>query len=155
MSNTYTNLLYHVVFSTKFRLPTIDSTWQSALHKYIGGIIRERDGISLQVGGMPDHVHVLAKLCPKFAVMDVIRDIKANSSKWVNDQHLSKGRFEWQMGYGAFSVSRSNVDEVQHYIRTQPEHHRQMSFKTELLEFLKRHGVEFDLKYVFDEEHFA
>lgn len=104
---------------------------------------------------MPDHVHVLAKLSPKFAIMDVIRDLKASSSKWVNDQKLLNGRFEWQAGYGAFSVSRSNVDDVQHYIRTQPEHHHQMSFKTEFLEFLKRHGVEFDLRYVFDEEHFA
>lgn len=155
MANTYTNLLYHIVYSTKYRSGTMGVEWRPEPYKYMGGLINERDGIGIEIGGMSDHIHILAKLSPKFAIMDVLRDIKALSSKWINDRKLTPSRFEWQTGYGAFSVNQSNVAEVREYIRNQEHHHRQMSFKTEYIEFLKRNHIEFEMKYVFDEEHIA
>ncbi len=150
--SSFTNLLYHIVYSTKHRQPLIALNWQDNLHKYIGGIIRERDGIAIEIGGMPDHVHILAKLSPKRAIMDVLRDIKAGSSKWANESGHVRGRFEWQTGYGAFSVSHSQVSRVVEYIHTQAEHHRATTFQDEFLAMLRRHEIEFDMRYVFDEE---
>ena len=155
MASTFTNLIYHIVFSTKYRLNTIAPSWQPDLYEYLGGIVRERDGICLEIGGMEDHMHILAKLSPKLAIMDVLRDVKAVSSKWINDQGLTPNPFEWQVGYGAFSVSRSYVDDVQRYVRNQAIHHQRMSFKTEFIELLRKHDIEFDLKYVFEEEHIS
>lgn len=155
MASTFTNLLYHIVYSTKFRRHTIAPTWQADLYAYVGGIIKERDGIPLEIGGMPDHMHILAKLSPKLAIMDVLRDIKAVSSKWVNDRRLSPERFEWQSGYGAFSVSQSQVAIVRPYIRNQEHHHRRIPFEGEFITLLQHHGIDFDPKYVFEEEHVA
>ena len=132
-------MLYHIVYSTKHRRETIATEWQADLYAYIGGIIKERDGISLEIGGMPDHIHILAKLSPKLAIMDVLRDIKAVSSKWVNDSQLTRGRFEWQTGYGAFSVSQSQFDVVRTYIHNQEQHHRKTPFKSEFITLLERH----------------
>lgn len=155
MASTFTNLLYHIVYSTKYRRETIDPKWQPDLYDYIGGIIRDRDGIMLEIGGVSDHLHILAKLSPKLAIMDVLRDIKAVSSKWVNDRQLSPVRFEWQTGYGAFSVSQSHVDSVRAYIRNQEAHHQRTPFKSEFMQLLERHQIEFEMKYVFEEEHIA
>lgn len=155
MASTFTNLLYHVVYSTKFRHPTIDPSWQPQLHAYLGGIVKDRDGVPLEIGGVADHVHLFVRLSPKWAIMDVLRDIKAVSSKWINDQRLARGKFEWQVGYGAFSVSQSQAPSVRNYVRTQEEHHRRLSYRDEFLELLRRHEIEFDLKYVFEEEHIA
>jgi len=152
MSNTFTNLIYHIVYSTKYRRTTISAEWQSDLYAYIGGVLLNREGIPLEIGGTADHIHILTKLSPKYAIMDVLRDVKADSSKWINERQTSKQRFEWQAGYGAFSVSSSQVDKVQSYIRNQEEHHRKQSFKEEFLTILRKHQVEFEIKYVFDEE---
>jgi putative transposase len=152
MPNTYTNLLYHIVYGTKFRKPLINDHWQDDLYGYMGGIIRDEKGTLLIAGGMPDHVHLLAKLPPTIAVSDMLRLIKANSSKWAgerDDVHYS----EWQAGYAAFSVSESQVDRVRDYIRSQIAHHRITPFKAEYLELLRRHQIEFDEHYVFEEEH--
>ena len=155
MSNTFTNLIYHVVFSTKYRRATITEGFRSDLYAYVGGLVRNRDGIPLEIGGTEDHIHLLAKLSPKYAIMDVLRVVKALSSKWVNDEQALDRRFEWQAGYGAFSVSFSQVEKLRFYIQNQQEHHRKISFQAEFLSFLRKHHVEFDLKYVFDEEHIA
>ena len=155
MASTFTNLLYHNVYSTKYRRETIATEWQPELYAYIGGIINERDGIPLQIGGMPDHIHILAKLSPKLAIMDVLRDIKAVSSKWVNERQLTRGRFEWQTGYGAFSVSQSQFDVVRTYIQHQEQHHRKTPFQSEFITLLERHQIEYDPTYVFEEEHIA
>ena len=152
MSNTFTNLIYHIIYSTKYRRATISAELKSDLYAYFGGILVKRDGIPLEIGGTADHIHILAKLSPKHAIMDVLRDVKADSSKWINERQTSKQRFEWQAGYGAFSVSSSQVDKVQSYIRNQEEHHRKQSFKEEFLTILRKHQVEFEIKYVFDEE---
>jgi putative transposase len=146
-------LTYHVVFSTKYRHPTITDAIQERLYEYIGGTIRAKKGHLIEIGGVADHVHIMVRLSPALAVADVVRDIKANSSKWMNDQPETSQAFEWQKGYGAFTVSYSQTPSVEKYIQNQPEHHRTRSFQEEYIEFLKRHGIEFRLEYLFEDEH--
>jgi putative transposase len=152
MAGTYTNLLYHLVFSTKERKELIKKEFQEELYKYIGGIVRGEGGVLLEIGGMPDHVHLLAKLKPTRAVSDILRQIKANSSKWLNDEHkrFRIRKFAWQEGYAAFSVSESQVWRVKKYIRGQEEHHKRTDFKTELIALLEKHRVEYDERYLWD-----
>jgi REP element-mobilizing transposase RayT len=150
MSGTYTNLLYHIGFSTQNRASLITKGLQADLHAYLGGIVREHEGIALSIGGMPDHVHILAKLKPKLAVSDVVRDIKAGSSKWINEISRIRGRFGWQDGFSAFSVSFSQVARVRRYIENQEEHHRGTDFKVELLTMLRKNHVEFDETTLWD-----
>jgi len=148
MSDSYTNLLYHIVFSTKDRQPLITDDYQLRLYDYIGGTIRASGGISLGINGTEDHVHVLAKLRPDRALSDVLRDLKANASGWMHDVFPDLKDFAWQRGYGAFTVSASNVAKVQEYIARQKEHHQKQSFRNEFIEFLKANGIEFDEKYI-------
>jgi REP element-mobilizing transposase RayT len=149
MPNTYTNLLYHIVFSTKDRKPLITVDLQEELYKYIGGLIRAEGGVQLEIGGVADHIHILAKFKPAIAVADMLNKIKANSSKWA---HEKKHRFEfgWQLGYAAFTVSESQVEHVCQYIRNQEEHHRRQSYQEEFVALLERHGVEYDPRYLWD-----
>lgn len=155
MSSTYTNLIYHIVYSTKYRRPIIERQDREELYRYIGGIIRANEGIPLEIGGMPDHVHILAKLSPKHAVTDVLRLVKTNSSKWLNEKPGRKGRFGWQTGYAAFSVSQSQLPVVTRYIRNQEKHHQKQTFLDEYLALLTKHQIEFEERFVFGEEHIA
>ena len=148
MSDSYTNLLYHIVFSTKDRQPLITDAYESRLHDYIGGTIRNLGGVSLGINSTEDHVHVLAKLRPDKAVSDVLRDLKANASGWMHDVFPELKDFSWQRGYGAFTVSASNVAKVQDYIARQKEHHQKQSFRDEFIEFLKANGIEYNEKYI-------
>ncbi len=151
MASTYTNLLYHIVFSTKQRRPLIGRELQGELYKYIGGIIRAEGGALLEVGGMPDHIHLVAKFKADASVPAMLRIIKANSSKWVNEHKSRTGpRFAWQTGYAAFSVSESQLDSVRAYVRNQARHHAKHSFKDELVALLRRHAIEFDSRYLLD-----
>ena len=150
--STFTKLLFHIVFSTTYRKPIIESVWQDQLYGYVGGIIREHKGTLLSMGGVSDHVHLLAKLSPTIAISDMLRLIKSNSSKMVNDEIRPRIRFEWQLGYAAFSVSESQFDRVRTYIDNQEEHHRKKTFEDEFIELLKRHNVTYDLRYVFEQE---
>jgi putative transposase len=150
MPSTYTNLLYHIIFSTKNREPLIVDAWKEELYRYIGGIVRSEGGVSIEIGGMPDHVHILAKLKPAISVSDILKLIKANSSKWINDEKVRRRGFAWQGGYAAFSVSESQVEVVRRYIRSQEEHHRKQSYQDELIALLQRHGVEYDPRYLWD-----
>lgn len=150
--STFSNLLFHIVYSTKYRKPTIAPNWEDELYGYIGGIIREQKGVLLQINGMPDHVHLLAKLSPSISVSDVLRKVKASSSKWINERSDVAKRFEWQSGYAAFSVSESQVDTVQNYVANQKAHHEKKTFEDEFLTLLKRHNISFDLKYVFEHD---
>jgi putative transposase len=150
---SFTQLTYHVVFATKYRRPTITAAIQERLYEYIGGTLRAKKGQLIEIGGVKDHVHLLARLSPAIAVADVVRDIKANSSKWMNEQPAAAHTFEWQKGYGAFTVSYSQISAVEQYIQNQEEHHRTRSFQEEYIEFLKRHGIEFRLEYLFEDEH--
>ncbi len=148
MPNTYTNLLYHIVFSTKDRAPLIAENLKEELYKYVGGIIRDEGGVKLESGGVENHIHLLAKFKASVSVSDMLRLIKANSSKWANER--TQGEFAWQEGYAAFSVSESQVVPVQRYIRNQVQHHRKQTYQQEFVALLDRHGVEYDPKYLWD-----
>ena len=144
MSHTYTNLLYHVVFSTKERRPFIDADLKPRLHGYLGGIATDIDCVPLLIGGVADHVHLLLKIPPKLAVSEVLRLLKCNSSGWVHKEYPQRRAFSWQEGYGAFTVSSSKKPDVETYIANQEEHHRRRSFQEEFLTLLEKHEIEFD-----------
>ena len=148
MPSSYTNLIYHIIFSTKDRQPLITEDCQERLYEYIGGTIRGLGGIALAINGTEDHVHVLAKLRPDKAVSDVLRDLKANASGWMHDIFPTLQDFSWQRGYGAFTVSESNVEKIQDYIARQKEHHQKKSSRDEFLEALNLNGVEYEEKYL-------
>ena len=148
MSQSYTNLLYHLIFSTKERRPVITLDYKPRLYDYIGGILRGLGGISLGIDGAADHVHVLAKLRPDRALSDVLRDLKANASGWMHDVFPETKDFSWQRGYGAFTVSQSNVIGVQLYIAGLEEHHKRVSFRDEFIQFLKANGIAYDERYL-------
>ncbi len=147
MPSTHVSLHYHIVFSTKERAPSIDEAFRSRLYAYLGGVVRGLGGTPLEIGGVADHVHLLVGLKPTHTLSDVIRVLKSDSSKWIHVEMRQK-HFAWQEGYGAFSVSRSNVVAVRTYIAQQEEHHRRRSFEEEYLEFLRRHEIEFDERYL-------
>jgi REP element-mobilizing transposase RayT len=150
MGNTYTNLLIHTIFSTKGRRPLIHDAFRERLHEYLGGLARHEFLASLGVGGTANHVHGLLALPATLSVAEAMRKWKGLSSKWVHETLPGESDFGWQEGYAAFSVSRSNVPKVAAYIAGQAEHHRTMTFEDELVALLKRHGVEYDPRYVFD-----
>jgi REP element-mobilizing transposase RayT len=140
----------HLVFSTKNREHTIHPQWQPRLYEYLGGIIREKKGCLLAAGGMSDHVHLLISFAKETSTSHIVRDIKANSSGWIHETFADSRGFAWQAGYGAFSVSFSNLDAVRRYIAMQEEHHRARSFQEELRELLTRHQIVFDERYIGD-----
>ena len=150
MPSSYTNLLYHIVFSTKERRPLITPTLKVELYPYIGGIIRNERGILLEIGGMPDHVHLVTKFRADTSVADMLRLTKTNSSGWANERRDLCDGFAWQKGYAAFSVSESQLPAVRQYVRNQEEHHRTISFKEEFVALLKKHGIDYDERYLWD-----
>ncbi|MDT4897183.1 MAG: REP-associated tyrosine transposase [Acidobacteriota bacterium] len=150
MAHTFTNLLAHIIFSTKDRAPFIDMELKPELHAYLGGMVREIKGKAYSINGTADHVHLLISLPPTLALSDAMKVVKANSSRWVSDKWGERKNFGWQIGYGAFSVSKSNVPGVAKYIENQEEHHRKITFKEEFLEFLRKHGIEYDERYIWE-----
>ena len=150
MPQSFTCLHVHFIFSTKDRVPLITSDLQPRLFEYIGGIFRAEKSRLVAAGGMPDHVHLLASLSKELAVSDAMRIVKANSSGWIHDQFPDKRHFGWQAGYGAFAVSYSNLESVKQYIARQAEHHRVKTFQEEFIEFLKRHDIEYDERYLWE-----
>jgi len=150
MSGTYSQILLHVVFSTKRREPWITSDVAERLYPYVGGIIRTEKGMLYDIGSIEDHVHLYLRWRPDGSVSDLMRTVKARSSKWVHDTFPTLGEFAWQEGYSVFSVSKSQEGAVRAYIAGQREHHRKEDFKSELLRMLRLHEVEFDERYVFD-----
>jgi len=150
MAHTYTNLLVHVVFSTKDRVPLLNAELRTRLFPYMGGIIRELDGTALLINGPNDHVHILALLPAKTSLSEIVGKLKANSSGWVHREFSGKRNFAWQTGYAAFTVSHSQKQSVLDYIANQEEHHRKISFKEEFLAFLKKHEIGYDKKYLWE-----
>lgn len=130
MPSTHTSLHYHLVFATKGRTPSIEPTLHARIHSYLGGVIRGIEGIALDIGGTADHVHLLVGLKPTHTLADVLRILKGDSSKWIHEE-LGLKDFAWQEGYGAFTVSKSDVDDVRRYVQNQEEHHRKRSFQEE------------------------
>ena len=146
MPNTFTQCHVHVVFSTKQRQPTIREEIQPRLWAYMAGICQSHGMIPVEIGGIENHVHLLLHLPPALALAKAVLLIKSNSSRWMHGMHRG---FAWQDGYGAFNVSASNVESVARYVRNQKQHHRRMTFEDEYIILLKKHGVAYQLKYVF------
>jgi REP element-mobilizing transposase RayT len=151
MAHTYTNLLVHALFSTKGRRPLVEPEMKTDLFSYMGGIISQLKGKPVLINGPSDHVHLLFVLPTNLCIADMMEKVKANSSKWVKEKWPHRGHFSWQGGYTAFSVSQSNLERVKDYIAHQEEHHRKLTFQQEVLGLLKKHGVAYDPRFVFDE----
>ena len=152
MANTFTQLYVHIVFSVRSRASLMKDDWRENLHQYITGIVQNKGHKMIAINSMPDHIHIFIGLKPDTALSELVRDIKANSSKWINEEKMKRGKFSWQEGYGAFSYSHSQIGEVISYIQHQRDHHRVKSFREEYVEFLKRFDVPYDPKYICDIE---
>ncbi|MDX5478151.1 MAG: IS200/IS605 family transposase [Cyclobacteriaceae bacterium] len=150
MANTYTQLLVQIVFAVQGRQNLITEKHRQQVEKYICGIIANNKSKALAIYCNPDHCHVLIGLHPAISISEMARDIKANSSKWINENQWMMGKFSWQEGYGAFTYSRSQLNRVVQYIRNQPEHHRKKTFREEYTDFLKKFDIDYDEKYVFE-----
>ena len=152
MANTYTQLYIHIIFAVKGRESLIPKQHKEALHQYITRIITHKKQTVIQINSMPDHLHILVGITPDVAISDLVRDIKASSSKWINKKRWVLGRFEWQAGFAAFSYAHSQLDAVVQYIKVQEAHHSHRTFREEYLEFLERFDVPYNPKYIFDTE---
>ena len=150
MANTYSQIYIQIVFAVKGRQCLISKNNRDELHKYITGIVSNRDQKLLAVFAMPDHVHILVGLKPAISISDLVRDIKAGSSGFINENKWVNEKFNWQEGFGCFSYSRSHLDNVIQYILNQEEHHCKKTFKEEYLDFLEKFEIEYDEKYLFD-----
>lgn len=150
MAGTYSQIYLQVVFAVKGRENLIAKSWKDELHKYIAGIIREKEQKPIIVNGMSDHIHAFVGLKPSMRISDLVRDVKNNSSKFINEKGFVRGKFSWQEGYGVFSYSHSHIERVYNYILNQEEHHRKKTFKDEYLELLKKFEIEFKEEYVFE-----
>ena len=150
MPNTYSQIYIQIVFAVKGRQNLISKQHCEELHKFITGIVQNREQKMLSIFCMPDHTHLLIGLKPSISISDLVRDIKAGSSKFINDSHWVKEKFNWQEGFGAFSYSRSQIDNVIKYILNQEEHHKKITFREEYIAFLKKFEIEYDEKYLFE-----
>jgi REP element-mobilizing transposase RayT len=148
VANTYASLHYHVIFSTKNRVKYISPEIERRVWEYIGGVARKHRMTAIQLGGVEDHVHALVTAPPSLAPSQIAQFLKGNSSRWIHEEFPKLRGFEWQDGYGAFTVSKSNLAEVVRYIQNQREHHRRRTFQEEYMDFLRKHGVEYDERYV-------
>lgn len=149
MANTYTQIYIHAVFAVQNRACLISNVWKDDLFKYTSGIIKNNNHKSLAVNGFRDHVHIFAGMKPQQSVSDLMQDIKAYSSKWINENRFVPGKFNWQAGYGAFSYSHSQIDKVIKYILRQEEHHKKKTFKEEYLKLLEIFNIQHEDKYLF------
>ena len=150
MPNTYTQIYIQIVFSVKGRLNLISKSNREELHKYITGIVQNRGQKTLAVFCMPDHTHLLISIKPNIAISDLVRDIKAGSSNFINSQKWVEGKFSWQEGFGGFSYSKSQIDTVIKYILNQEEHHKKSTFKEEYISLLQKFEIDYDEKYLFE-----
>jgi putative transposase len=149
MANTFTQIYIQYVFTVKGNSNQLQKPWRDDVFKYISGIIEGKNQKSIIVNGVHDHVHIFVGLRPDMAISDLIRDIKNNSTNFINKNQFVKGKFAWQEGYGAFSYSHSSVKNVYNYILHQEKHHKKMNFKDEYLAFLRKFEIEFDQRYLF------
>lgn len=150
MANTYSQIYIQIIFAVQGRQNLLAKEWRQEVFKYMAGIIKNKGQKPIIINGVEDHVHVFLGLKPAMALSDLVRDIKNNSSNFINEHSWIKGKFNWQNGYGAFSYSHSQMDAVYNYIQNQEEHHKQLSFKDEYLDFLKKFEIEHDAKYLFE-----
>jgi putative transposase len=151
MANTYTQMHIQAVFAVKYRKAMIAPEWKTELQGVIGNLINENECKTLIVNGVEDHMHCFFTLSPKIAISDLMKAVKAKSSKWINDNHLTEEKFAWQDGYGAFSYSRSHINNVYKYVERQEEHHKKQTFKEEYLDFLIKFEIDYDETYIFQD----
>jgi putative transposase len=147
MPSTHLSLHYHIVFSTKNREAIIADEWRPRLHSFLGGVVNQLNGIPQKIGGVSDHVHLLVGLKATHRLADVLREIKSVSSRWVHEE-IGQKYFVWQEGYGAFTVSSTQIGAAVHYIEHQDEHHRNKTFQEEYREFLERAGIPYDERFL-------
>lgn len=140
----------HLVFSTKNREPLIDGGIASKIDSYLGGITKDLGALPVSINGMPDHIHLLIKSCKNIADAKFMKELKGGSSAWINESNLVPGHFQWQAGYGWFSVSPRDTDQVVTYIQNQAEHHKTITFQDEFRKFLTTYQIEYDERYVWD-----
>ena len=150
MPQSLTKLLIHIIFATKGRRPWIKDEVRDELHAYIAGILKNYDSPALVIGSVEDHVHILCVLSKNHAIKKVMEGVKSNSSRWIKSKGPRYKEFQWQAGYGAFSVSSSKASAVKQYVAGQAEHHRKESFKEEFLRFLKEYRIDYDERYIWD-----
>jgi len=150
MSGTFSQIYIQVVFAVKGRENLIADKWKADLYKYISGIIKNKEQKPIIINGMPDHIHAFIGLRPAMAIADIVRDIKNNSSNYINDHKFVKGKFGWQEGYGAFSYSHSQIDNVYNYILNQEKHHKKTTFREEYTELLQKFQIAYNDKYLFE-----
>ena len=149
MANTYTQLYVHIVFAVEHRRNLIPKAHKEELHKFITGIITNNKHKMIQINSMPDHMHIFIGLNPSVSLSELVKDIKANSSRFINKKQWSVGQFKWQNGYSAFTYAHSQLDNVSNYIINQENHHTHKSFREEYIELLKRFNIDYDEKYLF------
>jgi REP element-mobilizing transposase RayT len=150
MANTYSQIYIQIVFAVNGRQNLIDKSHREEVHKYITGIVQKREQKMLAIFANPDHIHLFVGMKPNISISDLVRDVKAGSSNFINDTDWINKKFNWQNGFGAFSYSRSHIDRVVKYILNQEEHHKKQTFKAEYLDFLKKFEVEYDERYLFE-----
>lgn len=150
MANTYSQIYIQIVFAVKGRQNLIKDQNREELHKYISGIVKNREQKMLSIFAMPDHIHLLVGIKPIISISDLVRDIKSGSSKFINESKWVQGKFNWQNGFGAFSYSKSQIDNVIKYILKQEDHHKKTSFKEEYVDLLKKFEIEYEDKYLFE-----
>ncbi len=151
MPNTYTQIHIQFVFVVKFRRALIEDSYKQELYQYITGIVQNYGHKMLAINGVSDHIHIFIGMRPTQSMSDLMQDVKGSSSKWINEKKFLKVKFEWQEGYGAFSYSKSHVQNVINYIHNQEKHHAKQTFRDEYLEFLKKFDIEYDERYIFKE----
>ena len=151
MANTYTQIQIHAVYAVKYRQALIHKKWQNELHQYTTGIIKNQGHKLLAINSVQDHLHLLIGMRPVQSLSDLMEQVKGGSSKWINDKRLTSQHFNWQAGFGAFSIGSSSIHSVANYIMNQEEHHRKKSFREEYLELLREFDIDFDERYVFQE----
>jgi len=148
--STYSQIYIQVVFAVKGRESLINASWEEELYKYISGILKNKDQKMLAINGMPDHIHFLIGMKPSCCLSDLVREIKKSSNDFIKEKNFCKHKFQWQEGFGAFSYSHSNLDNVIGYIQNQKEHHRKKTFRDEYIDFLTKFEIEFKNEYLFE-----
>ena len=151
MSNNYTQVILQFVFAVKYRQGLINESWENELFKYITGIIQNNNHKLLAINGIEDHIHILVAFHTTQSIADFMRDVKANSSKWINENQLTETKFEWQRGYGVFSYSKSALKNVVKYIENQKVHHKKSNFLEEYKEFLEKFDIKYEDEFIFKE----
>ena len=148
MSHTYYQNIYHLIWSTNQRKPLIPPDLKQRIFEFLGGTFKVAGCMPIEIGGMADHIHALVAIPPKFAVSDIVRDAKISSNKWCRSEVSNSRDFSWQEGFGSFTVSKSQIENVRHYILNQEEHHKKKTFKEEFIRLLELHEIEFEEKYL-------